>query len=39
VLWPDFDDNTFMEAIEAYRGRQRRFGMTSDQVEARNGAI
>ncbi|MEW6138294.1 MAG: isoprenyl transferase [Thermodesulfobacteriota bacterium] len=39
VLWPDFDDNTFMEAVEAYRGRQRRFGMTSDQVEARNGAI
>lgn len=33
VLWPDFDDSTFMEAIEAYRGRQRRFGMTSEQVE------
>jgi undecaprenyl diphosphate synthase len=37
LLWPDFDDNTFMEAINAYRSRQRRFGMISEQVEAREG--
>lgn len=36
VLWPDFDDSTFMEAIDAYRARQRRFGMTSEQVEERS---
>jgi undecaprenyl diphosphate synthase len=35
VLWPDFDDGTFMEAVEAYRERQRRFGMTSEQIEER----
>lgn len=34
VLWPDFDDKVFTEAIEAFRSRQRRFGMISEQVEA-----
>ena len=34
VLWPDFDDHVFMEALEAYKSRQRRFGMTSEQREA-----
>jgi undecaprenyl diphosphate synthase len=34
VLWPDFDDNEFMKAIEEYRSRQRRFGMISEQIEA-----
>ena len=24
--WPDFDENTFQQAIEAYYSRQRRFG-------------
>jgi undecaprenyl diphosphate synthase len=33
VLWPDFDDQTFMEAVEAYRSRQRRYGRTSEQIE------
>lgn len=33
VLWPDFDGKTFMEAVNAYRERQRRFGMTSEQIE------
>ena len=37
VLWPDFDDKIFMEAIEAFRSRQRRFGMISEQVEAGEG--
>ena len=26
VLWPDFNDNTFSEAIVAYQQRERRFG-------------
>lgn len=33
VLWPDFDDEAFMAAIEEYRSRQRRFGMISEQIE------
>lgn len=37
VLWPDFDDDTFMKAIEAYRSRQRRFGMTSEQILKEDG--
>ncbi|MDQ0156782.1 isoprenyl transferase [Robertmurraya andreesenii] len=26
VLWPDFDENHFLEAIGTYQSRQRRFG-------------
>ena len=26
VLWPDFDKKELLKAIEAYHGRQRRFG-------------
>jgi len=26
VLWPDFDEAAFAEALETYAGRQRRFG-------------
>lgn len=26
VLWPDFNEEHFVEAIEAFQGRQRRFG-------------
>lgn len=33
VLWPDFDEAALDEAIEYFRGRQRRFGRTSDQLE------
>lgn len=32
TLWPEFDDDEFMKAIEDYRSRQRRFGMTSEQI-------
>lgn len=34
LLWPDFDDEAFWEAIEAYRSRQRRFGKTSEQIQS-----
>jgi undecaprenyl diphosphate synthase len=34
MLWPDFDAAALDAAIESYRGRERRFGRTSDQVAA-----
>jgi undecaprenyl diphosphate synthase len=32
VLWPDFDEVALDDAIQAYVGRERRFGMTSAQL-------
>jgi undecaprenyl diphosphate synthase len=32
VLWPDFDEAALDDAIQAYVGRERRFGMTSAQL-------
>lgn len=34
TLWPDFDENSLDCSIEAYAGRQRRFGYTSEQIES-----
>ncbi len=34
VLWPDFDAGQISLALNAYGQRQRRFGRTSDQLEA-----
>lgn len=34
VLWPEFTESTFDEALDFYSGKQRRFGHTGDQVEA-----
>jgi undecaprenyl diphosphate synthase len=34
VLWPDFDPAALDEAIAAYRSRERRFGLTGEQVRA-----
>ncbi len=34
VFWPDFDATSFDAAVHEYFRRQRRFGMTSEQVEA-----
>lgn len=31
-LWPDFDDNLLEKAIKSFKGRQRRFGHTGEQV-------
>lgn len=31
-LWPDFDIGEFERALRSYGGRQRRFGMTGEQV-------
>jgi undecaprenyl diphosphate synthase len=33
TLWPDFDGAALDEAFESYRGRERRFGRTSEQVQ------
>lgn len=33
VLWPDFDNDAFVEALLDYQGRERRYGKTSDQVK------
>lgn len=34
TLWPDFDAELLEGAFSFYRSRQRRFGRTSDQLEA-----
>ncbi len=32
TLWPDFRKNEFYKAILAYQNRERRFGLTSEQI-------
>lgn len=32
-LWPDFNEGHLQKAIEWYEGRQRRFGLTMEQLE------
>jgi len=32
VLWPDFDDQAFIQAVHSYQQRERRFGRTSEQL-------
>lgn len=34
VLWPDFDEEHFKSAIDSYQKRERRFGKTSEQLNA-----
>ena len=38
TLWPDFDEATLDQAIDAFSRRQRRFGKTGAQVVAAAGA-
>jgi len=38
LLWPDFDATALAAAIASYAGRERRFGRTSEQVQAQNDA-
>ncbi|GAB1421039.1 isoprenyl transferase [Anaerolineales bacterium] len=33
VYWPDFDRDEFRKALEDFSHRQRRFGMTQDQID------
>jgi undecaprenyl diphosphate synthase len=37
-FWPDFGKEQLAAAIKDYCGRQRRFGKTSEQIEAERGA-
>ena len=34
VLWPDFDETVFSEAIAVFVSRERRFGCTGEQIQA-----
>jgi undecaprenyl diphosphate synthase len=38
LLWPDFDASALAAAIASNAGRERRFGRTSEQVQAQNDA-
>jgi undecaprenyl diphosphate synthase len=38
ILWPDFSQAAFDDALNSFSGRQRRFGRTGDQVEQAQGA-
>ncbi len=38
-LWPEFDEQALQEAFKAYASRQRRFGMTSEQIQSQQGDI
>ena len=38
AYWPDFDKEHLKRAVVDYSGRQRRFGKTSEQVEAESNA-
>ena len=33
LLWPDFDEQALMDAIQDFSKRQRRFGMTGEQIK------
>lgn len=33
LLWPDFNEKALFDAIDYYLGRERRFGMTSEQIK------
>ncbi|HYB19826.1 MAG TPA: isoprenyl transferase [Thermodesulfobacteriota bacterium] len=37
TLWPDFDKKEFIQALLSYQNRERRFGLTSEQVRTENG--
>ncbi|PLW93700.1 MAG: isoprenyl transferase [Marinilabiliales bacterium] len=32
TYWPDFDEQAFYEAIQDYQARERRFGLTGEQI-------
>jgi undecaprenyl diphosphate synthase len=34
IYWPDFREESILKAIIEYQARQRRFGMTEEQVSA-----
>jgi len=36
TLWPDFKEEEFLKALSEYQQRERRYGLTPDQIEALN---
>jgi undecaprenyl diphosphate synthase len=36
TLWPDFREEEFLKAMQSYQQRERRFGLTQEQIEAMN---
>lgn len=38
TLWPDFDESALLDALDDFASRQRRFGMTGEQVKETNHA-
>ncbi len=38
IMWPDFSELDFLDAVESYASRERRFGMTSQQVSGKKEA-
>ncbi len=36
TLWPDFREDEFKKALESYQNRDRRFGLTQEQIESLN---
>ncbi|MEW9797637.1 polyprenyl diphosphate synthase [Alteromonas sp. CYL-A6] len=34
VLWPDFNEDVFQQAVDEFSVRQRRFGLTGEQIVA-----
>jgi undecaprenyl diphosphate synthase len=38
VLWPDFNEKELLSALLDYQGRQRRFGLTEEQLESHSGS-
>jgi undecaprenyl diphosphate synthase len=39
TLWPDFGKNEFYKAILDFQGRERRFGLTSEQINEFEGKL
>jgi undecaprenyl diphosphate synthase len=34
TMWPDFNNERFIEALQGFQSRERRFGQTSEQLQA-----
>jgi undecaprenyl diphosphate synthase len=39
VLWPDFTKDDLFKAIASYQKRERRFGLTSEQLREKDSSI
>ena len=39
TLWPDFAPKVLQQAIDSFKGRQRRFGRTGDQILAKTNPL